>query len=497
MRTTTVMCAIALLAALMFFVYTFMIEGFQNRYLSGDAYLSDPIGRNMNTTMGANSSSICMAFGDGATGDCAKCLDPEGTHHSGTECGYWPQGNACIPRSGIYRLLPEWLTQKQNMDKSYPQTFDPRDFVYNIGKCGGAACASFKSCKACAGAAACGWCDSTNTCMDRKTVSANVDAIARAGSMGSMGSAPEPLCPPISSTGQVAITSANMISSDSSSKVLIQEVGTCRPETCSDKTNCFDCTNTSGCGYCKTTGKCIKVNSGGAQEASIQDGGSTGLSGSAVCPTGSILLRPYMCPCSGMSDCKTCASQPGCGWCVGGGNCVNVDQPSPAGDSTTVIGGVRVADCAKGANGVATSAAQCTPGAKLGNVRSERTSTYKPGEAELNLIQDNTADSNSGRDLDLTGSIGAGVIGAGPVTAAKTTAEVTGNGVVRPVGATGGGPYTVTNQPSLFTSPFEEYVKVLIKSELAESGIPTNEPFKNPVAAIANNVTQNLTRIVG
>jgi hypothetical protein len=159
---------------------------------------------------------------------------------------------------------------------------------------------------------------------------------------------------------------------------------------------------------------------------------------------------------------------------------VNVELPSPAGDSQNVIGGVNIKDCAAGGDGVATSAMQCAPGAKLGNVRSERTSKYKPGAAELNLIQDNSAESDSGRTLDLTGTLGAGVIGSAPVSAAKTTAEVTGNGVVRPVGATGG-PYTVTNQPNLFTSPFEEYVKVLIRSELTADGIPINEPLKNPV----------------
>ena len=491
------MCAIALLAALMFFVYTFMIEGFQNRYTSGSAYLSDPVGRNMNTTMGANSDTICRAFGDGTTGDCSKCLDPDGTYHNRTDCGYWPQGNACIPRSGIYRLVPDWVIQKQNMDKTYPQIFNPQDFVYNIGKCGGAACASFKNCRTCAGASKCGWCDTNNTCMDRSAVSANVDAIAKAGSLGSGGSAPSAMCPARGSSGEAAITSASMVSSDSSSQVLIQEVGTCRPETCSDKESCFECTSTSGCGFCKTTGKCLKVDTAGV--AVIQDGGSTGLSGSAVCPTGAILLRQYMCPCSGISDCKTCATQPGCGWCVGGGNCVNVDQPSPAGNSAMVIGGVRVSDCAGGGDGVATSAAQCTPGAKLGNVRSARTSDYRPSAAELALIQDDGLDSNDPRSVDIAGSVPPGVIGTGPVSAATTTTQVTGNGVVRPVG----GPYTFTNQPGLFTSPFEEYVKVLIKSELAESGIPTNEPFENPKnivtsvnSSIANDITKSITKMI-
>ena len=471
----------------MFFVYTFMVEGFQNRLTLTEA----------RARMGPNSDAVCKAFGDGTTGDCYKCLDPDDMNHAGIDCGYWPQGKACIPRSGIYRLVPEWLTAKQNTDSTYPQTFDPRDFIYNVGKCGGASCASFKTCRACAGAASCGWCDTNNTCMDRTAVTANLVAIRTAGSLGSAGSAPQPMCPAAGSSGQAGLNSATMIRgpNDLSQMVLVEDIGTCRPETCGDKKSCSECTNTPGCGFCRVTGKCISVDSGGQHDALSQTG-STGSSGSHICPTGQISLQPYMCPCSGMSDCGTCASTPGCGWCLGDKSCVNVETS----------GMVNEKDCTAGPDGVATSTAQCTPGALgsrksklLRNVRSED-GNYKPGTDELNLIQDNAALSDTGRELNLEGSIGTGVIGKGPVTAAKTTKEVTGNGVVRPAGATGG-PYTFTNQPNLFTSPFEEYVKVLIKSELTESGVPLNEPFQNAlpnpshgISTVANYVTKNLTK---
>lgn len=491
LRITTVICAIAVVLAIIFFVYTFMVEGFQNRLTLEEA----------NKRMGPNSDDVCKAFGDGTKGDCYKCLDPDGVNHAGIDCGYWAQGNACIPRSGVYRLVPEWLTAKQNTDNTYPQTFDPHDFVYNVGKCGGATCANFKTCRTCAGAAACGWCDTNNTCMDRTAVSANVGAIMSEGSKGSNGSSPQPMCPAAGSSGQTGLNSATMVtaSSDLSHLVLVEDIGTCRPEVCADKKSCSDCTNTSGCGFCRTTGTCIPVDSGGQHDALSQTG-STGSSGSNICPTGQISLQSYMCPCSGMSDCGTCASTPGCGWCLGDNSCVNVESN----------GAVNQKDCTAGPDGVATSTAQCTPGAMgsgkgklLGNMRSDKTSNYKPGAAELDLVQDNAALSDTGRELNLEGSIGTGVIGAGPVSAAKTTKEVTGNGVVRPVGATGGGPYTLTNQPGLFTSPFEEYVKVLIKSELAESGVPLNEPFQNQQVAVtsanssvANYVTKSITKMI-
>jgi len=171
---------------------------------------------------------------------------------------------------------------------------------------------------------------------------------------------------------------------------------------------------------------------------------------------------------------------------------VNVEVPTKGGDSQNVRGGVNLKDCAAGGDGVATSLAQCVPGAKLKNVRSER-GNYKPGLAELNLAQDNTVDSKSGYDLNLEGSIGTGVIGSRPISAATTTTQVSGNGVVNVPGTKN--PYTLTNQPGLYTSPFEEYIKVLIKSELAGGGIPTNEPFQNPLPTITKDVIKSLNGI--
>jgi len=127
-------------------------------------------------------------------------------------------------------------------------------------------------------------------------------------------------------------------------------------------------------------------------------------------------------------------------------------------------------DCA--ADGVATSASQCVPGAKLGNVRSEK-NKYTPGLDELNLAQDNTA--LGGRELNVAGSYG-GATGAGntPVSGAKTYTTLSGNGVVTPANPLS---YGITNTPDL-SSPLESYVKLLVRSELASEGIPTNEPFQ-------------------
>ena len=494
MRITTIMCALAVGAALFFIVYYFMIEGFQTAEQTAkiNAYLNAPYAGAQTTQFGKNADEICKQYGDADTvGDCEKCLDPLGKYHPQIDCGYWAQGKACIPRSGIYRITPKWLQDLMDFpgwaghskDKS---TFDPKDFIYNIGKCGGDSCASFTSCKTCASASACGWCPTNKTCMDREAVTANWDKILSEGSKGSAGSPPPLMCPAPGSDWDGPLNSAGMSTgaTNHSNNELIEEVGTCPPETCTDQLNCFDCTSKSNCGWCGATNKCIKVDSGGNHEAS-QIGGSTGSRGSAICPTGQIKLQSYMCPCDGMSDCATCATKPGCGWCVAETKCVNVN------DNTNLAGEVNKKDCAAGIDGVATSERQCAPGAKLGNVRSEQ-SDYKPTAAELELIQDDGAQSTSGLNVNIAGSIGAGVIGSRPVSTA-TTSQATGNGVVP---ARQGGPYTITNQPGLFTSPFEEYVKVLIKSELASDGIPINEPFQNTPPTIINHLKKEVNKVV-
>ena len=168
---------------------------------------------------------------------------------------------------------------------------------------------------------------------------------------------------------------------------------------------------------------------------------------------------------------------------------MNVDVTSMSGNSEDMVDGVSTKDCAGGGKGVATSAQQCVPGATLGNVRSEK-GNYRPGADELNLIQDNLF--GPALNVDITGSIGAGVIGSRPVSAA-TTSQVTGNAVVpgKPVG----GPYTFTNQPNLFTSPFEEYVKVLIRSEMANGGMPSNEPFQDS-PSIIRDLKKQVNKVV-
>jgi hypothetical protein len=118
-------------------------------------------------------------------------------------------------------------------------------------------------------------------------------------------------------------------------------------------------------------------------------------------------------------------------------------------------------------------------------VRSE-SGDYKPDDKELNLVQDNTA--LSGLEMNIAGSRGAGVLGtgSGAVSPPKLYTTVSGNGLVRRVGQSSV-PFGISKSADLQVSPLEDYVKLLVRSELASEGIPMNEPFQvNETQALGN-----------
>jgi hypothetical protein len=82
--------------------------------------------------------------------------------------------------------------------------------------------------------------------------------------------------------------------------------------------------------------------------------------------------------------------------------------------------------------------------------------------------------------------LGARGAGSGAVSPPSTSQYVSGNAVVRQYGATGGPP-SAANSTGIDDSPLESYVRMLVTSELAAQGIPTNEPFQvNEVQSIPN-----------
>jgi hypothetical protein len=90
--------------------------------------------------------------------------------------------------------------------------------------------------------------------------------------------------------------------------------------------------------------------------------------------------------------------------------------------------------------------------------------------------------------MDIAGSKGGGIrgTGGGAVSPPKLYTTVSGNGLVRRVGQSSV-PFGISKSADLQASPLEDYVKLLVRSELASEGIPMNEPFQvNETQALGN-----------
>ena len=226
----------------------------------------------------------------------------------------------------------------------------------------------------------------------------------------------------------------------------IKDVSKCPPPQCSDLTDCQDCTNATGCAYCSSSAKCLKKSEFGP--------------GVNQCPKDKEITLPAMCPCAGM-DCAKCASRVGCGFCKGMKQCVNVDRYGMPPAST----------CS--ADDMATSESQCSAGA----VPQLPPVSTGPSRADLDAAQ------NSGM-LSPTG-------GAGdkPVSPAPTYSVVTAPGVARAIGSSSV-PASAANPTGLGDAPLESYVKMLVNSQLAAQGVPTNEPFAQDWKQVAGSSQQ-------
>ena len=85
---------------------------------------------------------------------------------------------------------------------------------------------------------------------------------------------------------------------------------------CSSYTDCVSCSAQTGCGFCTTSGKCESANGSGSAESS--------------CSGNSFATWPGSCTdfcASRGTDCTSCSSLPGCGWCgSGNGSCTEASH---------------------------------------------------------------------------------------------------------------------------------------------------------------------------
>jgi hypothetical protein len=241
----------------------------------------------------------------------------------------------------------------------------------------------------------------------------------------------------------------------------ITDKSKCPPPQCSDITDCQDCANATGCGYCTTSGKCLKTSQFG--------------SGSNQCPTASLVSLPASCPCGGFSDCGKCSERVGCGFCKGMKQCVNLDR----------FGMPPVNTCS--ADDMATSPNQCSPAMMM---PASLESAPKPTMDNLSAAQDGgIIDRAAGFNLSATHNMGDGVVS--PMQSYKI---VSAPGVARPAGASSI-PATVRHETGTDDAPLESYVKMLVNSQLAAQGVPTNEPFQMSQEQAIPNATDYMKKV--
>lgn len=409
-----IILGIVFFAAIACLVYFFVVEGFQ-------------------AASGSNSRDAVCA----ANKTCSSCL-------ATTNCGWASEYSApvsglqgvadgsviaCIPMSGGQPFITPNLANL--MLKKNGAISILKKFVNNMADCTDITCSAQTTCANCPKYKKCLW--QQVTAADGTVTQSCIDL----------------------SGAPAADTTRNNIT----------ETSKCPPPQCSDLTDCQDCTNTTGCGYCVTSGKCLKTSQFG--------------SGSNQCPTASLISMPSLCPCGGITDCGKCASRSGCGFCKGIKQCVNLDR----------YGAPPANTCS--ADDIATSSSQCSPA----TMPSQKSDTdTKPTAANLSAAQDGgIVDRAAGFDLSAKQNLGDGAVS--PVQSYKI---VSAPGVARPAGASSI-PATVRKDPALGDAPLESYVKMLVNSQLAAQGVPTVEPFQTsnagyqgqgPVGAEPFQVTQ-------
>lgn len=242
----------------------------------------------------------------------------------------------------------------------------------------------------------------------------------------------------------------------------ITDKSKCPPPQCSDLTDCQECANTTGCNFCASSGKCLKESEFGP--------------GANQCPTASKITVPAMCPCGGITDCGKCATRVGCAYCKGIKQCVNLDKfgMPPAGTCTQ--------------DDTATRESQCSASSQPPKMPD----SPPPTEDNLSAAQNSgIIDRTAGFDLSAPGA-GAG---SGPVSPSTSYKVVTAPGVARAVGSNSV-PATVKHDMEIGNgSPLESYVKMLVNSQLAAQGVPTNEPFQTLEAAAIPNASDYMKKV--
>lgn len=453
-------------------------EGFQN-YATAPSNQATECGAR--TSCGACLTPIRELVETLSTDDCTKkkgIIDTASgkckTKYQAT-CGWCPTAQKCVPKVGsvttsifggstFYPLIPRSNDGRQTTGSLGDPLFacPLSEFVATPDQCADFDCGTFTSCRDCAQSQKCGWCDSTNKCVARATAGGTTAAA--------------------SATGGCA-DAARFITSTVK----------CPVKACVDITDCAECAATSGCGYCEGTRKCLKI----VKNQNL----STTFEPLTITPTATAEITLTV---SKNLTYKT-------------DDFVRVEKVSDSGTKfngvvksyvkdtgiiivktlTDITGTYAAAanynvrltieelleKCKKDTTRDAeetvpiTSPTQCPgmrPDRQLTPLSQQAGST--PSSGQLGAIQSNVA-GGVGTDQEMATQQMSGS-GGGAVSPPQRYTMTGQGGVARPVGTPSVGvtfPAAVSADGE--TGPFEEYIGMLVKSQLAAQGVPTAEPF--------------------
>jgi hypothetical protein len=237
----------------------------------------------------------------------------------------------------------------------------------------------------------------------------------------------------------------------------------CKDFNCSQITNCSECADINKCGWCAAEGKCISRTLAGEPNIAAGD----------TCQRDKFTTAAVNCPgrpCETISDCKECTRSMGCGYCSSIKRCINVNLPQTD---------PKFINCPKESQTLYPS--QCDEVKSITGVVSEK-SDVKPSAGQLAAAQTN----------ELSGAGGSGQATPGLVAPTKPRPKapaaaqgtmmsdpgtVTAPGQARPLGSTSERD-TYPDATGTDVGALQGYIDMLVRSQLAALGVPTNEPFQ-------------------
>lgn len=190
--------------------------------------------------------------------------------------------------------------------------------------------------------------------------------------------------------------------------------------------------------------------------------------------------------CADKTDCKSCAEMEGCGWCAAEKKCVKQTRAGlPEGNVCAEKGFVKFATSCE-------APTKSLPSQTVGGMGMSE--TEKAYQAMIKARE--TVDAPIEGGMDVTGlspdELLQGQAPEKPVVPSSVSDKyVISPGNVRPVGAAAPSFPSGGGLQGIMGGPFENYIQMLVRSELASQGVPMNEPFtaQAPSTAIGNATT--------